>query len=38
MSTTLMLSINMLWQGMSGIFIVMMLIALTVYILSKITK
>lgn len=36
MSTDLIQALNMLWQGMAGIFVVMALIAFTVYILSKI--
>lgn len=30
-------AINMLWQGMLGIFIVMIIISLIVYLLAKIT-
>lgn len=30
-------AVNILWQGMLGIFIVMIIISLIVYILSKIT-
>ena len=30
-------AVNMLWQGMLGIFIVMIIISLIVYILAKIT-
>lgn len=37
MNSDLIDAINMLWQGMIGIFIVMIIISLIVYILSKIT-
>lgn len=37
MSSTVMDAVNMLWQGMLGIFIVMIIISLIVYILAKIT-
>lgn len=36
MSENFVQSLNMLWQGMLGIFVVMALIAVTVYVLSKI--
>ncbi len=38
MSSDLVMALNMLWQGMIGIFAVMIIIALIVYILSKITN
>ncbi len=36
MSSNVMDAVNMLWQGMLGIFIVMIIISLIVYILAKI--
>ena len=38
MSEALIRSLNMLWQGMLGLFVVMVLIALIVYFLGKFGK
>ncbi len=38
MSENLMLALNMMWQGMAGLFVVMIVIALIVVGLTKIGK
>jgi len=38
MNETLSLALNMMWQGMAGLFIVMIVIAFIVVFLSKLTK